>query len=120
MRIEWTDKRTNQSILEQLHTSYQLLNEINKRKLKYLGHAIRNEKTTLMKTAFEGKVEGKGRRGRPHKSYMENITQLTGVKERKTIIKKSMDRDEWRSLVVESLAAANIDTGSTDPDDADR
>ena len=79
LRIKWTDKRTNQSILDQLQTSYQLLKEINKRKLKYLGHAIRNEKSTLMKTAFEGKVEGKGRRGRPYKSYMENITQITGI-----------------------------------------
>ena len=97
-----------------------MLKEVNKRRLKYLGHAIRNEKTTLMKTAFEGKVEGKGRRGRPYKSYMENITQITGIKKKKNIIKKAMDRDEWRSLVTESLAAANIDTGSTDPDDADR
>ena len=120
LRIKWTDKITNQSILEQLQTSYQLLKEINKRRLKYLGHAIRNEKTTLMKTAFEGKVEGKGRRGRPYKSYMENITQITGIKKKKNIIKKAMDRDEWRSLVAESLAAANIDTGPMDPDDADR
>ena len=120
LRIKWTDKRTNQSILDQLKTSRLLLNEINKRKLKYLGHAIRNEKTTLMKTAFSGKVEGKGRRGRPYKSYMENITQMTGIKKTKTIIKKGKDRDAWRSLVGQSLAAANIDTGSADPDDADR
>ena len=73
-----------------------------------------------MKTAFSGKVEGKGRRGRPYKSYMENITQMTGIKKTKTIIKKGMDRDVWRSLVGQSLAAANIDTGSADPDDADR
>ena len=73
-----------------------------------------------MKTAFEGKVEGKGRRGRPYKSYMENITQITGIKTRETIIKKAADRDVWRSLVMESLAAANIDTGPMDPDGANR
>ncbi len=56
--ISWQDRRTNESVLEELLTSQTLLKDINRRKLKYLVHAIRNPKTNLMLSIFQGRVEG--------------------------------------------------------------
>ena len=67
-----------------------------------------------MKTALEGKVEGKGRIGRHPKSYMENVTKVSGLK-LDDVIKKSLDRDGWRRKVDVSTAAANIDQGPHRP-----
>ena len=74
LRISWKDMRTNDSILEELSTNRVLLQEMNKRKLKYVGHAVRNPKTDLMATILQGRVEGRRNRGRPPMSYMDNIT----------------------------------------------
>ena len=48
LRVTWKDKRTNESILEELSTERILLQEIKRRKLRYLGHANRNTRTDLM------------------------------------------------------------------------
>ena len=40
LRVKWTDKRTNESVLIELNTKRLLLTEINKRRLKYVGHAV--------------------------------------------------------------------------------
>ena len=72
------------------------MNEINKRRLRYTGHALRSQKTDLMSTALMGRVEGcrkRGRpatslmgrvegcrkRGRPERSLVDNITTITGL-----------------------------------------
>ena len=65
LRVQWTDKRTNESILEELSETRQVLKEINKRKLKYIGHANRNTKTQLMKTVLQGKLEAKRKAEKP-------------------------------------------------------
>ena len=114
LRVKWTDKRTNKSILEELGVSKQLLREINKRKLKYLGHATRNKQATLMTTVLQGKMEAKRNPGRPPTSYMRNITNVSGMKLHE-VAQKSQDRREWRHIVLASTAAANIGG-----DDADR
>ena len=62
LRISWTEKRTNDSILIQLGTTRKILSEINKRRLKYIGHTTRNKNTNLMKTALYGKLETTKRR----------------------------------------------------------
>ena len=63
--ISWEDKRTNDSVLEELGLQRSFLNEIKRRRLKYVGHAVRNPRTDLMSTVLQGKVEGKRGRGRP-------------------------------------------------------
>ena len=56
LRIQWTDKRTNESVLEELSVKPELTSTIERRKLRYLGHA----KTNLMTTVLQGKIETKG------------------------------------------------------------
>ena len=58
LRVKWTDKRTNESVLKELGVQRLMLFEISKKRLKYLGHANhRNTKTDLMTTVLQGKVE---------------------------------------------------------------
>jgi len=61
LRVKWTDKRTNESVLKELGVQRLMLSEISKRRLKYLGHANRNTKTDLMTTdnCAAGKSRGK-------------------------------------------------------------
>ncbi|GFR57668.1 endonuclease-reverse transcriptase [Elysia marginata] len=61
LRVKWTDKRTNESVLKELKTERTLLNLINARKLKYVGHALRNHRTSLMKTGKAGWQKKKGK-----------------------------------------------------------
>ena len=55
------------------------MNEINKRRLRYIGHAVRSQKTDLLFTALMGRVEGCRKRGRPAMSLMDNIMRITGL-----------------------------------------
>ena len=103
----------NKSILEELSTKRVLLQEINKRKLKYVGHAVRNPKTDVMASILQGRVEGARNRGRPPMSYMDNITAISGLTLGQ-VIHRSRDRDDWRAVVARSEAATD------DHGDADR
>ena len=54
-----TDRRTNESVLFELNTTRLLLNDIDKRRLKYVGHAVRHSNTSLMSSVHMGEVEDK-------------------------------------------------------------
>ena len=112
LNVSWKDKHTNESILEELSTKRILLQEINRRKLKYVGHAVRNPKTDLMASILQGRVEGRRNRGRPPMSYMDNITAISGLTLGQ-VIHRSRDRDDWRAVVARSEAATD-DHGDTD------
>lgn len=112
LRIQWTEKRTNNSVLEELAVKPELLSKINRRKLNYLGHANRNTRTNLMATVLQGKVEAKRNRGRPPISYMASITANSGLS-LSDVVHKSRDRQEWRATVAR-LGAATIDPGDAD------
>ena len=112
LRIQWTEKRTNDSVLQELSVEREVLNIIIKRRLKYVGHANRNSKTDLMTAMLQGKVESKRNRGRPPISYMNNITASSGLR-LSEIIHRSRDRDGWRALVA-STEAATFDPGDAD------
>lgn len=113
LRVSWTAKRTNKSILEELNTDRVLLSTIRERKMKYLGHAIRHANCQLMKNIVQGKTEARRKRGRPPRSYMDNIRDWTGLSTPK-IYHACEDRIRWRKKVKSAAAAANI------IDDADR
>ena len=113
LRVKWTDRRTNESVLQELGLRRELLIIIQHRRLKYVGHAIRNQKTDLMSTILQGKVEGKRNRGRPPTTLVSNITNTSG-KKLQDLIRIGHDRESWRNLVWSSCAAANAETGDAD------
>ncbi|GFS12393.1 endonuclease-reverse transcriptase [Elysia marginata] len=79
LRVKWTDKRTNESVLKELKTERTLFNLINARKLKYVGHALRNHRTSLMNTVCEGRLNGRRRKGKPPMSLLTNLTTACGL-----------------------------------------
>ena len=77
LRISWMEKRTDNSILQELEIKRELLGHVRKRKLSYYGHLCRDHGCQITKTVVEGYVEGRRRRGRPRKQYIDNIKQWT-------------------------------------------
>ena len=86
---------------------------MDKRRLKYVGHAVRHSKTTLMSYVLMGKVEGKRKRGRPAKNLAGNLIEVsrsTGLHE---MVEKCRERDGWRALTA-SCVEPIIDRGDGD------
>ena len=77
--VNWTDRRTNESVLRELDTTRKSLANINKRRLKYVGHVSHNKNTDLMTVIYQGKTEARRKKGRPPVSYIENITKISGL-----------------------------------------
>ena len=78
LRISWTERKTNASVLEQLGVKApQLLNLIKKQKLSYFGHIKRHN--TLEKLFLEGTCEGRRGRGRPRRRWTQDIGEWMGV-----------------------------------------
>ena len=91
LRVTWTDRRTNFSILEELGTTRMLLNIMYQRKLRYVGHALRNPKTDLMSTVFQGKLNAKRNAGRPPASLLQNLKTSSGLNIQQ-VVHRSQDR----------------------------
>ena len=89
----------------------ELVKEINKRKLRYVGHATRHSKTNLMASVLQGKTEGKRKRGRPSVSYLSNLRDITNM-DVGLMIGNTRDRDKWRKIV--NSVAATIGPGDAD------
>ena len=98
LRVSWTERRTNESILQELGLHRTLLATINERKLKYVGHALRNNKAQLMKTVLQGKIESQGKRGRPPASFISTLNRISGMSLHE-VAQRSQDREHWRRVV---------------------
>ena len=73
MRVLWTARRSNQSILKEISPEYSLGGLMLKLKLQYFGHLMRRT-DSLEKTLMLGKIEGRRRRGRQRMRWLEGIT----------------------------------------------
>ena len=114
LRISWTERRTNDSVLQELGRGKMLLSIITQRKLRYIGHAARNKSTHLMKTVLQGKINSQRKRGRPAASYVNSITKPLKMT-LQTMTQNCQDRERWKDFVKSACSAATIAT-----DDADR
>ena len=77
MRVPWTTKRSNQSILKEISPDYSLEGLMLKLKLQYFGHLMRRI-DSLEKTLMLGKIEGR-RRGRERMRRLDGITNSMGM-----------------------------------------
>ena len=73
MRVPWTAKRSNQSILKEISPEYSLEGLVVKLKLHYFGHLMQRTES-LEKTLMLGKIEGRRRRGRQRMRWFDGIT----------------------------------------------
>ena len=78
MRVPWTARRSNQSILKEISPEYSLEGLMLKLKLQYFGHLMRRT-DSLEKTLMLGKIEGGKRRGRQRMRWLEGITDSMDV-----------------------------------------
>ena len=114
LRISWTERRTNESVLQELGRNKKLLSITQQRKLKYIGHASRNKNTDLMKTVLQGKIEAKRKKGRPAATYIGSLNKSLGIK-LQTTSQDSQNRERWRTIVKSACVAPTIGI-----DDGDR
>ena len=73
MRVPWTARRSNQSILKEIYPEYSLEGLMLKLKLQYFGHLMQRT-DSLEKTLMLGMIEGRGRRGQQRMRLLDGIT----------------------------------------------
>ena len=78
MRVPWTARRSNQSILKEISPEYSLEELILKLKLQYFGHLL-HRTDSLEKTLLLGKIESKRRRGQQRMRWLDGITDSTDI-----------------------------------------
>ena len=95
MRVPWTARKSNQSILKEINPEYSMEGLMLKLKLQYFGHRRAN---SLEKTLMLGKIEARKRRGRQRMRWLDGImdSMIVNVSELRQMV---MDREAWHAAI---------------------
>lgn len=97
LRIPWTARRTNVSILKELQITERLSKECRRRILAFFGHISRKGEDCLEKLIVQGKVEGRRPRGRSPTRWLDQVKLMTQAPLQETLL-NTQDRGKWRAI----------------------
>ena len=96
LKVSWTQRRSNVSILETVGSRRELMAVVRRRQMTFFGHIVRAN--GLENLVVTGRIAGTRSRGRPRKKYLDQMKEVIGGVTTQQLLNMTRDREQWRSI----------------------